>query len=225
MDAPTVMTTAIRCTHMRTADLLTLQQWLSPAYPLGSFAYSHGLEAEIAQGRVADAASLADWLSGVLTFGAGRCDALLIRGAAGGALAQSDALARALAPSAERLKETLDQGVAFQRTTAAIWGTDPSPYPLPVAFGHALTQQDLPLTPAIALYLQAFASNLVSCAVRLVPLGQTEGQTVLAGLASLCAVIAQDTEGQSLDDIGSSAFLADIASMQHETLSPRVFLT
>ncbi|KNG94911.1 urease accessory protein UreF [Pseudaestuariivita atlantica] len=208
-----------------TTDLLTLQQWLSPAYPLGSFAYSHGLETEIAEGRVTDAAALRNWLEGVLRHGAGRSDAILIRVAASGAAAEADAMARVLVPSAERLKETLDQGAAFQRTTAAIWGGEADALTFPVAFGAALARLCMPVSLGVALYLQAFASNLVSAAVRLVPLGQTEGQEVLAALSPLCDRIAGETEGAGLDDIGSAAFLADIASMRHEALDVRVFRT
>ncbi|MGV6847728.1 MAG: urease accessory protein UreF, partial [Marinibacterium sp.] len=108
-------------------DLLTLAQWLSPAYPVGGFAYSHGLEGLVAEGAVADAAGFRGWLEGVLRHGAGRSDAILLvaayRAAAPPALADIDALARALAPSRERLMETDLQGAAFAEITDAVWNT------------------------------------------------------------------------------------------------------
>ncbi|MGR3500870.1 urease accessory protein UreF [Pseudaestuariivita sp.] len=210
---------------MRTTDLLTLQQWLSPAFPLGSFAYSHGLETEIAAGRVSSAATLEEWLTDILQHGTGRTDAILIRAAATGTWQDADILARTLAPSAERLQEALDQGAAFTRTTAAISQAPQDPTTFPVAFGRAVAHANLPVTEAIAAYLHAFTSNLVSAAVRLVPLGQTEGQAALTSLSATCLDIAETTQGTILDDIGSATFLADIASMRHETLSPRVFRT
>ncbi|WP_370223028.1 urease accessory UreF family protein [Pararhodobacter marinus] len=104
------------------ADLLCVTQWLSPAFPTGAFAYSHGLERVIATGTIRDAATLEDWLTGILLHGAGWQDAVLLAQGlrAGTDLDALDALARALAPSAERLKETLDQGAALSRTIAGM---------------------------------------------------------------------------------------------------------
>lgn len=209
------------------ASLLTLVQWLSPAFPTGAFAYSHGLEWEIERGGVTTAATLEVWLSGVLAQGAGRQDAILTCLA----LAPSadhdalDAHARALAPSRERLAETCDQGAAFARTVAAMTGQRLPPRTLPVAVGEAAAPLGLAASGVAALTLHAFAANLVSCAVRLVPLGQTEGQAVLAGLHPLILSIAAEAATATLDDLGSAAFAADLASMLHETQDVRIFRT
>lgn len=208
-------------------DVLTLSQWLSPAYPVGAFAYSHGLETAIATGDVTDAASLTDWLADVAEHGSGRNDCIVLRAAyqsdSAAALAMVDATARAMAPSAERLQETVLQGAAFCETTQAIWGAQQPDLTYPVAVGYAAAQAGIDVTLTCAMYLQAFLSNLISAAVRAVPLGQTEGQQALAALTPLCKRIADDTIDATLDDLHSSAFLSDIAAMRHETLQPRIF--
>lgn len=210
-----------------TAALLTLAQWLSPAYPVGAFSYSHGLEWAVHCGDVADASDFQEWLVDILTQGAGQNDAILLAAAYSAAepvaAAEVDAVARALAPSRERLMETTLQGAAFAGLTSDIWPAPLSDLCYPVAIGAAARMLGLPLTETLAMYLHAFASNLTSAAIRLVPLGQTEGQTLLAACAPICERLAQSTQTQTLDDIGSCCFAADIASMQHETQYSRLF--
>lgn len=207
--------------------LLALVQWLSPAFPTGAYAHSHGMEAAIAAGEVADAATLGDWLGGILVHGAGRSDAILLAHALrpGADHADLDTTARALAPSAERLDETTAQGAALARTVAALTGRDLLPRALPVAVGEAAAPLGLYPADVIALYLQAFAANLVTVAVRHVPLGQTEGQAVLAALTPAIRALAADCATAPLDAIGTAAIRADIRAMQHETMDVRIFRT
>lgn len=212
------------------AQVMLLFQWLSPAYPVGGFAYSHGLEWAVAEGDVADAADLRLWLDDVLAEGAGRCDAILLAVAHAApdaaALAEVEAAARALAPSRERRFETGAQGAAFCRITADLWPDTPGgPLCYPVALGRAARLRGLPVGLTVAMYLQAFAANLVSAGIRLIPIGQTEGQAILAALRSLCLRLADAAAGQGLDDLSSASFLADIASMKHETQYARIFRT
>ncbi|MEY4982903.1 MAG: hypothetical protein RIR62_1169 [Pseudomonadota bacterium] len=209
------------------AALLTLVQWLSPAFPTGGFAYSHGLEQVVTDGIVKDGAGLARWLGDILRHGAGRQDAILLAaalrdGADHGAL---DAYARALAPSAERLSETLEQGAALARAVSAVTGRPLPPRALPVALGQAAYPLGLPVADVVALYLHGFASNLTSAAVRFVPLGQNEGQAVLAGLHPLIAALAEQAATLGLEDIASATVGADIAAMRHETMDVRIFKT
>ena len=208
-----------------TADLLALAQWLSPAYPVGAFAWSHGLEAAIEGGAVADADALADWLDGLLRHGAGWSDAVILSAAHRGDAPDAElaALAAALAPSRERRDETVEQGGAFARTTAALSGGTAEAAPYPVAVGRAARALSLPTAQVAALYLHAFASNLVSAAVRFVPLGQTEGQRVLARLAPAIETAAAEAAVAPLAALGGSAFRSDIAAMTHETLATRIF--
>lgn len=199
-----------------------LTQWLSPAFPLGSYAYSHGLETAISDGVVADDAALAAWLETVLRAGGGWSDAVLLCAAQRGE--DVVALSRALAASKERLEETEAQGAAFASTLRAL-GRPVSPVPLPVAVGIAT--RDMALAPATiaALYLQSFASNLVSCAVRFVPLGQSTGQRVLAELSGTITEVAQAASETPVEDLATGAFFSDLSAMAHEAQAARVFRT
>lgn len=210
-----------------TTDLLTLVQWLSPAFPTGGFAYSHGLEAAIADGQVVDAGGLRQWLAEVLEFGAGRQDAILLVMALkpGADHAALDQLARALQPSQERLTETLDQGTAFARTVSSLTGRALPARCLPVALGEAASTLALDSEQVVGLYLHSFASNLTSVAMRFMPLGQEAGQGVLGNLHPLIADLAASAVLWTLDDLGSAALGADMAAMQHETMDVRIFRT
>jgi len=207
---------------MDTHDLLTMTQWLSPAFPLGSFAYSHGLETEIAEGRVTNSGELEDWLRFIVTRGTGATDAILLCQALAGCDVAPHA--RALHASRERAEEAEAQGAAFAATLRGM-GYDQRDAPLPVAVGEAARALSLAPQTVAALYLHAFASNLVSCAVRFVPLGQAQGQSVLAAIKADINRTAKQAAEAELADIRSAAFLADVAAMAHETLQPRVFRT
>lgn len=212
---------------MRDADLLKLVQWLSPAFPVSSYAYSHGLETEIAEGRVTSGGDLALWVAAVLSAGAGRSDAIVMLAALRGeaeAEALSD-LARALAGSRERLEETEAQGRALAQTLAALDVGDGVARPYPVALGLAARALDLPEGMVARLYLQAFAGALVSAAVRFMPLGQAEGQKVLAGLHPVIELVAAEAVAAGLEGIGTGVFGADLAAMAHEGLEVRIFRT
>lgn len=222
----TRMTTAI--TTMTTPidpRLITLAHWLSPAFPTGGFAYSHGLEQAVAQGWVRDAASLSDWLCDLMTDGTGQADAgfLWLAWRADDS-AGIDAAARAFTPARERLRESTRQGAAFARLLREIWQLPVPDMLLPVTLGHGARLAGIDAGPASALYLHGFAANLVACAQRLMPLGQTEGQRLLAGMAPLIARVAAGSAAvQSPDDIHSNAFMSDVAAMRHETQEPRIF--
>ena len=203
------------------AALLHLLAWLSPAFPTGGFAYSHGLEWAVECGDVRDAATLRDWVEDVLRHGAGRTDAILFRHAHAGADVAE--LACAVQASRERLAESLGQGSAFVAASAAWHGTGEASVAYPVAVGALAGHWAIDADLACAALLQAFATNLISAAVRLVPLGQSAGLAVLAALQPLCLEIAADTRGAGLDAIGGCAFRSDMSSMRHETQYTRLF--
>lgn len=203
-------------------DLLRLVQWLSPAFPTGGFAYSHGLETAVVAGEVKDAAMAQQWIADILRFGAGKSDAILLAHALRGD--DLRVTARALAPSAERLREAEAQGAAFAATVTAL-GVPVDAQPLPLAVGQAARVLDIPAHQVIALYLHSFAANLCSAATRFIPLGQNEGQGVLSALHPLIETIAAEAEAAPLTAIATSAFRGDLASMQHETLDVRIFRT
>ena len=220
-DAPMAMPTD--------AQILTLGQWLSPAYPIGAFTNSHGLEGAVAEGMVSSAEDLTRWLTDVLQAGAGRTDATFLAAAfqarSDTELSEIDTLCRALAPSRERLLELTAQGAAFCKITNAVWVTDLPDLTYPVAVGAAASRIGLPQTLTAGMYLQAFVSNLVAAAQRLLPVGQTSGQKILMNMAPEIRAIAQDTGDGDLARLSSTTFLADMAAMKHETQYSRIFRT
>ncbi len=211
------------------AAVLTLSQWLSPNYPVGSFSYSHGLEWAVMSGAVHDEVSLKTWLEDVLAFGAGMSDALFLAAAfwamSPDEVAEIDAMARAFAPSSERLLETSAQGTAFCLATRDVWRTEMADMTYPVAVGRAARLADLPLRLTAEMFVHAFAANIVMAATRLAPIGQTAAQRLIRDLAPLCTDIASRTEDGDLDRLSGTAFLADIQAMQHEAQHSRIFRT
>ena len=213
--------------------------WLSPAYPVGAFSYSSGLEWAVEAGEIADAEDLRRWLNVVLSEGAAFCDAVFFAYAQRAAAVEDDAtlvtvaeLAAAFAPSKERHLETTAQGRALLETTRAVWpcvALDrlvekwPGPYAYPLAVGVAAAGHGIAVEPALSAYLQAVTANLISAGVRLIPLGQTDGQRILAKLEQIIAAAAARALITSLDEVGGAAFRADLASMRHEMQHTRLF--
>jgi urease accessory protein len=216
-----------------------LMAWLSPAFPVGAFSYSSGLEWAVEAGDVKSAEALHQWLVIVLKDGAGYCDGVFFAHAYRASDAGADAalrtvleLAAALTPSRERFLETTAQGRAFLDMTMATWPCPaldqiakicPGPLAYPIAVGAAAAAHGVPLEQSLAAYLQALVANWVSAAVRLIPLGQTDGQRVIAALEPCITAAVDRSLGAELDDAGSSTFRADIASMRHETQYTRLF--
>ncbi len=206
--------------------LLHLLAWFSPGFPTGGFAYSHGLEWAVEVGDVADEAGLRAWIEAILLHGAGRSDAILLRAAHAaaedeGRLAAIAELARAAAPARERQMETVAQGTAFAAAAAPWGGSYAGAYP--VAAGALMGREGIDAEHAVLAYLHAFAANLVSAAVRLIPLGQSAGLRVLAALEAAILAAAEETRGAPLDAIGGACFRSDIAAMRHETQYTRLF--
>ncbi|MGQ9370108.1 urease accessory protein UreF [Azospirillum sp. A39] len=222
--------------------LLRLLAWLSPSFPTGAYTYSHGLEAAVEAGFVRDRASLADWAGFVLEHGAGRSDAVLFAAAHRAVTAADEAgflwaleRADALRGTRETALESAAQGTAFLGAVAAAWpvpdlerwrtlvaGSGRAPaHAVAVALCAALA--GVPLGAALAGFLHAVVANLVSAGVRLVPLGQTDGQRALAALEPVVARHAAWAETASPDDLGSRAPMVDWTSTSHETQYTRLF--
>jgi urease accessory protein len=222
-----------------TAALYRLMTWLSPAFPVGAFSYSSGIEWAVEAGDIADAASLRAWLAAMLADGPGFCDGVFLaqahRAAASGdqaALRDLAELAAAFAPSRERHLETSAQGRAFIDIARAAWNCDgldalvlscDGPIVYPVAVGIVSAAHAIPLAPAMHAFFHALVSNWISAGARLVPLGQTDSQRVLAALEPVVGATAIRALAASLDDLGSTTFRADLASMRHETQYTRLF--
>ena len=220
---------AITITIMTDMSLIRLLAWLSPAFPTGGYAYSHGLEWAVDTNDIIDGDTLKVWLSEVLASGSGRNDAILLRHAHRAAndptaLAEITDLALATAASRERQAEALAQGNAFAAAAMAWVGAPlPANAPYSVAVGALTGANGINENHAAVAYLQAFATNLISAAVRLVPLGQNAGLRVLAALEPVILTTADDTKTATLDDLGGCAFRSDIAAMRHETQYTRLF--
>lgn len=221
------------------ASLLPLFAWLSPSFPVGAYAYSHALEWAVEAGDISGEESLAAWIGDLMRHGFGRSDAILfthaLRAAGAGdgaALADLNALAVALAPSAELRLETCQQGRSFLDAVRASWpaplldGLAPSlvgEVAYPVAVGFACAAHGLPEAEALEAFLLALVQTLVSAGLRLAPVGQTAGTRIVAHLAPEVATLARASLTRSLDDLGTSTFRADLGSMRHETQYTRLF--
>jgi len=236
---PVPPTSAKSDAQFSAATLYRLQAWLSPAYPVGAFSFSSGLEWAVEAGDIVDAASLRRWITAILADGGGFCDAVFfvhaycaVEAGDDKALAAVAEMALAFAPSKERHLETTAQGNAFLAATRAAWpcaaldrlaAIAPGPCAYPVAVGAAAAGHGIALALALAAYLHALAANLISAGVRLIPLGQTDGQRVLAALEPVVAAAAARALATPLDEVGSAAFRADLASLRHETQYTRLF--
>jgi urease accessory protein len=220
-------------------SLLPLLIWLSPGFPVGAFAYSHGLEWAVEAGDIVDARSLQGWLVDLFELGAPRSDAVLFsiayRSAAAAdwpALMEANALAVALTASAERRLETTAQGAAFIAAARAAWDCEPlrrldeapdKRIAYPIAVAAAASGHGLPLEASLEAFALAQGANLVSAAVRLGSIGQTDGQKILAALLPPIRALAREATHANLADLGGAAFRSDIAAMRHETQYSRLF--
>jgi urease accessory protein len=222
--------------------LQRLLAWLSPAFPVGAYTYSHALEAAVEAGVVGSADDLAHWLDAVLRHGSGLADAVFLGEA--WRLTQIDdmtALAplaeRALAfqPAAELRLETAQQGRAFFSAVAKAWPcpallglqeVSPLPYPplpYPIVVGVACAGHQIPLRWSTVAYLHAFAANLISAGVRLIPLGQSDGLAVMAGLEPTISHVTDQALESGIDDLATAVPMLDWYAMRHETQYTRLF--
>ena len=213
-------------------DLQKLLTWLSPAFPVGAFAWSAGLETAIVSRLVHDRATTEDWITGALHHGGIKTDAILLAHAHashGDAKTLQDLadLCLALTPARERHAETTMTGAAFV-TAAAAWPVEPAPIlpqpcPYPIAVGALAGANGIHKRDSLIAFLTATVHGQVSVAVRLVPIGQTDGLAIIAALEPAIARLADLCQHAALDEIGSVAYGADIAQMQHETQTTRIF--
>jgi urease accessory protein len=226
-------------TESEAAALYRLMTWLSPSFPVGAFSYSSGIEWAVEAGDIGDAASLRDWLASMLADGPGFCDGVFLAHAHRAASSRDDValldiaeLASAFVPSRERQLETSAQGRAFIDIARAAWNCDgldqivsccDGAMVYPIAVGLVSAAHAIPLAPTMHAFFHALTSNWISAGARLVPLGQTDSQRVLALLEPVGVATAKRALQATLDDLGSATFRADLASMRHETQYTRLF--
>ena len=213
--------------HIHTdLKFMTVMQWMSPAFPIGAFAYSHGLEWAIDKGHVSNGEKLQKWITDLLEYGSLRTDAifisLILRGRD---VRKMNELSMALCPAGERLLETKLQGSAFAKVIEDVWQQDIGELSLPIAVALASKNQSIEQDLILPAYLHAFCSNLISAAIRLIPIGQTEGQRIMLELYQTISDLVQTASESEIDDLNSACFFSDVSAMEHEYLQPRIFKT
>ena len=213
--------------HMHTdLKFMTVMQWMSPAFPIGAFAYSHGLEWAIDKDHVSNGEKLQKWITDLLEYGSLRTDAifisLILRGHD---VKKMNELSMALCPAGERLLETKLQGSAFAKVIEDVWQQDIGELSLPIAVALAAKNQNIEQDLILPAYLHAFCSNLISAAIRLIPIGQTEGQRIMLGLYTTISDLVKTASKSEIDDLNSACFFSDVSAMEHEYLQPRIFKT
>ena len=200
--------------------------WLSPSFPLGAFAYSHGLEFEISEGNVSTSEELYEWLKDILRFGSVWNDLVLFCNSYKtdvNSLNELSDIAKAFAQSKERYYETIEMGNAFSKIISSIEGVYLKGMPLPIIMGYIAKIENVSLSYILPLYAHSFISNLVSVSIRLLPLGQTDAQKLLFSLFPIIDDVAKEALKSNIGDMRNKCMLADLASMKHETLKVRLF--
>ena len=232
----TTATGTTTITMIPDADLFRLMAWTSPAYPVGGFSYSHGIEMAGEEGRLIRRDDLVRYIESVLRHGAGRVDAVLFaqahRAPDDAALDAIAELAAAWRGTAETALEATQQGGSFASVTVSAWPDarfagfarrHRGRLSHAVAFGAAAGMAGITLRPALFAFLQGFCANLVSAGVRLIPLGQTDGQLATAALLPIISACTDDALTTSLEELGTASPLLDMLSMRHETQYTRLF--
>lgn len=211
-------------------SLLRLMTLFSPVFPIGGFAYSHGLEQAIHEELINNADELFNWLSDLLCRGSGHNDAIFIaetwkRAKNGENLQPVIDIANAIPASKERNMETQLQGNAFCRAVGQMGLVDQTyqELPYPVAVGFFTQKMGLQLAAVLNAYLHSFSSNLVQAAIRLVPLGQSDGVYVMGRMEEIILALVKNSDRLTIDCLGSCCFMSDIMAMRHETLYSRIF--
>jgi urease accessory protein len=225
---------------MTDASLYALLTWLSPAMPVGAFSYSHGLEAAVEAGLVHDPVTLGSYLETALTDGAGQLDASFVRSAYEAVddealLGEVLMTAAIMRGTAELALESRAQGEALLRVLRTAW-----PHPAlerlarlsqpadiqpahAVVLGVAAAAHRVPLADTLIAFLHAFAANLISAGLRLIPLGQSDGQRLTAAIQPVVSRVAAGVLRGDPRDLGTAAPIIDWLSMTHETQYTRLF--
>jgi urease accessory protein len=201
-----------------------LFSWFSPNFPIGSFNFSHGLEAAVEMKFIHDSFTLENWISNLITDGSGKTDVILLSNAYRGK--NINELALALCPSKERWIESIKLGKSFSKNIRDNWSYNiEDDLAFPVALGKAGSFFSIPLDQLLIIFLQSFASNLITFGIKHIPLGQSAGQKILINLIPVIQAQSMKYKNYDIKDIGSSAFISDLASMYHENLKNRIYQT
>ena len=201
-----------------------LFSWFSPNFPIGSFNFSHGLEAAVEMKFINDSFTLENWISNLITDGSGKTDVILLSNAYRGK--NINELALALCPSKERWIESIKLGKSFSKNIRDNWSYNiEDDLAFPVALGKAGSFFSIPLDQLLIIFLQSFVSNLITFGMKHIPLGQSAGQKILINLIPVIQAQSMKYKNYDIKDIGSCAFISDLASMYHENLKNRIYQT
>ena len=201
-----------------------LLSWFSPNFPIGSYNFSHGLEAAIDMKIIKDVMSLENWIIYLINYGSCKTDSILLSNSYKGKSVND--LAFALSPSKERWIETKKLGNAFCKNISDNWSFNiGNNLAYPVAVGKAGSFFKIPLEQLLITFMQSFVSNLVNVGIKHIPLGHSDGQKVLIKILPIIKELSLNYKNYDIDDIGTSSFISDLTSMYHETLNNRIYQT
>jgi urease accessory protein len=218
--------------------VLRLQSWLSPTFPIGAYSYSHGLEWAVEAGDVDSRDSLIDWLEADLCYGSVRNEAIFfseayhcVIGNDHARLAQVAELAAASRGTYEFALEASQQAAAWLAMLQQIWpdlmldvlSRMPICPILAVVLGVRSAREQIPANVALPAFLHSYIANLVTAAIRLIPLGQTDGQFAIMALEQAVLSTGQYARNASLEEVGSAGFMVELSSIRHETQYTRLF--
>jgi urease accessory protein len=222
--------------------LLRVLSWTSPSFPIGSYSYSHGLERAVEAGHTNSRASLVDWLEADLCYGTGRNEAIFFSEAWRCTIDDNPSKLLAIAELAAAFRGTAEFALESSQPAAACLTTLRKVWPdlvldrfsemlyehevqpaLAVVLGVRSARQGVPLSLALPAFLQAYIANLVTAGVRLIPLGQTDGQLVIAELEHTVLAVSKEAQQITINELGSAAIMVELASMEHESQYTRLF--
>ena len=201
-----------------------LQIWFSSSFPIGSYAYSHGLEALIDEKKINNKDDIKEYLNALLFYGSLRNDYIFIKSIYKGHEINEMILANA--SSKERQIEMIDMGNSFRKIMKDSWDLSlPENTPFIYSLAKAGLYFNIKFDDLIKFYLQSFISNLINVCVKHIPISQMDGQTLNVNFIDEIQKFLSQSKQFTLKDIGSTFFLADIFSIRHENLDSRIYLT
>jgi len=201
-----------------------LQVWFSSSFPIGSYAYSHGLEALIDDKKIKKNNDVKEFLHALLFYGTLRNDYIFIKSIYKGD--EINQLILASASSKERQIEMIDMGNSFRKIMKDSWELS---LPENTSFIYCLAKAGLHFNikfdDLIKFYLQSFISNLINVCVKHIPMSQKDGQSLNVIFINQIQEFLSHSDKLTLKDIGSSFFIGDIFAIKHEYLDSRIYLT
>ena len=204
--------------------LQILQIWFSSSFPVGSYAYSHGLEAIIDNKLIKSKNDVEEFLSALLFNGTLRNEYIFIKSIYEGK--EINDLMLSSASSKERQIEMIDMGNSFRKIMKHSWDFELAEN---TTFTYCLTKAaihfNIKFEYLIKFYLQSFISNLINVCVKHIPISQKDGQKLNVIFINKIQDFLQKSEKLSLEDIGSTFFIGDLFSIKHENLETRIYLT